>query len=229
MLLSMCKKLLIICLPKKLQEDILGDLEEEYQQLLTQYKGKNEPKLWLIKQTLLTCTRFIFSPNNFLITLINLFSLTLFTIMALGIIWLSSYDDPSAFSANFWQKFDTASHIVFFEPAFWQYAPQAFSEGMSFNLWLDSDAIIYSIISLILLRLVDKRFFINAKAYTILALTLMLLPYLWGSMQFLLCTIPLKETGPIIATMWLTILYMILPIGFTLVKKLKQLSEKGTY
>jgi hypothetical protein len=72
--------------------------------------------------------------------------------MALGIIWLSSYDDPSAFSANFWQKFDTASHIVFFEPAFWQYAPQAFSEGMSFNLWLDSDAIIYSIISLILLR-----------------------------------------------------------------------------
>lgn len=227
MLLNFCRKLLKVCLPKKLQEDISGDLEEEYQQLRTECKGKNEPELWLIKQTLLTCTRFIFTPNNLLITLVSLFSLILFTLMALGIIWLSSYDDMSAFSANFWQKFDTASHILFFEPAFWQYAPQALSEGMSFNLWLDLDAIIYSIISLILLRRVDKRYFINAKAYTILALTLMLLPYLWGSMQFLLYTIPLIETGPIIATMWLTILYMILPIAFTLVKKLKQLPEKG--
>jgi len=101
MLLNICKKLLKTCLPNKLQEDITGDLEEEYQQLRTKCKGKIEPELWLITQTVLTCSRFVFTPNNLLIILVTFISLTLFSLMALGIIWLSAYDDPSVFSASF--------------------------------------------------------------------------------------------------------------------------------
>lgn len=221
MLLTFCKKLLKICLPKTVQEDILGDIEEEYLQLRAKCKKKYQAELWLIQQTLLTSSRFVFTANNLLITLVIFSCLTLFSLMALGIIWLSSYDSPSTFSANFWQEFNNASHIVFFEPAFWSYAPTALTEGMDLNLWVDGPAVTYSIITLALLNILDHKKQFSAIIYAQISICLMFLPYLWGSAKFILYKIPMIETGPLIATMWLTILYMVLPIGFLLVKKIR--------
>ena len=221
MLLQLCKKLLTLCLPRHLIEDISGDLEEEYQLLKKEGCDKNSPNLWLIKQTIMTCTRYTCTVTNLLVAFVALFSLTLFAFMALGIIWLSSYDDPSAFSAKFWQEFNNASHIVFFEPKFWHYAPTALSEGMSFGLWIDGPALTYSIIALVFLSWLDRRMQLTAKIYSQISLPSMFLPYLWGSAKFLLYQISMVETGPLIATMWLSILYMTLPIGYVLMNKIK--------
>jgi len=100
---------------------------------------------------------------------------------------------------------------------------------MSFGLWIDGPALTYSIITLVLLKIIDQRNQFTAIKYAQIALCLMFLPYLWGSAKFMLYQISMVETGPLIATMWLSILYMILPIGFTLVKKMKQLPEKGIH
>ncbi len=225
MLLSLCKQLLMICLPKRLADNIIGDIEEEYSNLVKQSATVNNADQWLLKQTLLICLRFIFTSNNLLIALVSFFGLSLFTLVVLGVIWLANIDDPTVLSVNFWENFLTASHVVFFEPAFWHYAPQALSDSMNLSLWLDFKAFIYSIISLILLRSIDKRFFLHINVYTLLALSLMFLPYIWGSMQFLLYKIPLKETGQIIATMWFSILYMILPVSWVLIGKLRSSVE----
>jgi len=220
MLLTFCKKLLKICLPKILQDDISGDIEEEYKQLRLESISTNNAEFWLVRQTILTCSRYMFSVKNIFISFVIFLSLSLFSLMAIGIVWLSTAYDVSSFPNNFWQEFNSTSHIVFFEPAFWGYAPTALTEGMDLNLWVDGPAVTYSIIALTLLNILDHKKQFSAILYAQISLCLMLIPYLWGSAQFLIYDIPMFETGPIIATMWLSILYMALPIGYTLVQKI---------
>ena len=217
-LLKVAKLLLNICLPEHLRDDISGDIEEEYLLLTEQHNAHYQ--YWLIEQTLLTCVHYAFTPAKLLSLALATVSISIFILMSLAIIWLSAADDFSLFIERFWQEFPQQSYTLFFEPGFWQFVPTAISEGMGFYLWIDGPAAWYSLLALLVLMKIDKHSQLSSYRYGLLSVTLMLLPYLWGTVQFLLYDISLKATGPLLATMWLTIIYMILPITFTTIKKI---------
>lgn len=177
--------------------------------------------IWLIKQTFLTCSRYVFTYSRSFALLAATLCLAIFLTLAFAIIWLSNMYDPTTLSKLFWQNWLSGhSHQVFFEPAFWQYLPEAYKYIFNINLWFDSIACLYTILALYFLAKIDKSKKLNVINYTILAIIFMVLPYLWGTYQFMFNDIVMKKSGPIVATMWLTILYMILPIGYQIVKKL---------
>lgn len=226
-LLNSCKFLIQHCLPIKIRDDVCGDIEEEFTQLSRDSKAQYQTNFWLLKQTILTCGYFIMTVKKLWSLAIAVLSVGLFMLMAFAIIWLSNYSDISAFSEQFWYQFSTGnSHLVFFEANFWQYSLQSISKGMEFQLWLDSTAFIYSLIALFLLFKLNNRNNLSVKQYAILSISLMMLPYLIGSIIFAVKHVPLIEVGPIIATMWLTICYMILPICFQLIQKINNSQMK---
>lgn len=226
LLLAICKSLILHCLPDKINDNVCGDIEEEYEQLVAKQNPKSQTNLWLIKHTLITCGYFMMTTNKLWTVLISVFSISLFMLMALAVIWLSNYSDVSAFSEQFWQQFSAGSlHIVFFEANFWQYSLHSLSQGSELHLWFDSAAFIYSIIALLIIMKIDNKNNQSIKPFLLISVSLMLLPYLFGSVILATQNIPMIEVGPIIATMWLTILYMIIPISFQLVQKLNHKSE----
>jgi hypothetical protein len=49
----------------------------------------------------------------------------------------------------------------------------------------------------------------------------LLLPYLIGSAMFFFMDVKMIEAGPIVAFMWLSTLYLVMPISYQLINKLK--------
>ena len=118
-LITMCKSLILQCLPNNINDNVCGDIEEEYNQLTAGNNSKLQSNLWLIKHTFITCGYFIMTTNKLWALLISAFSMSLFMMMALAIIWLSNYSDISEFSEQFWQQFSSGGlHLVFFEKIF---------------------------------------------------------------------------------------------------------------
>jgi len=220
-LISLCKSLIIQCLPKNINDNVCGDIEEEYNQLIAENNSKLQTNLWLIKHTFITCGYFMMTTNKLWAFLISAFSMSLFMLMALAIIWLSNYSDISAFSEQFWQQFSSGSlHIVFFEANFWQYSLQSLSNGLELHLWFDSIAFIYSAITLFIIVKLHHKYNQSIILFLSISIALMFLPYIVGSIILAIKEVPMVETGPIIATMWLTILYMIIPVSLLLIKRL---------
>jgi hypothetical protein len=208
-------------LPNKIKDDISGDLEEEYTKYILPEQGMLKSNVWLFKQTFLTCSRYVFTYSRGLVFLAATLCLAIFLTFAFAIIWLSNMYDPTTLSELFWQNWLAGhSHQVFFEPAFWQYLPEAYKYVFDINLWFDSIACLYTILALYFLAKIDKSKQLSVIKYIFLAIIFMVLPYLWGTYQFMFNDIALKKSGPIVATMWLTILYMILPVGYQIVRKL---------
>jgi hypothetical protein len=208
-------------LPSQIKDDISGDLEEEYTLSIVPKQGRVKANIWLSKQTFLTCSRYIFTYSKGLSLLVATISLATFFTLVFAISWLSNMNDSTAFSHLFWQNWLTGhSHQVFFEPAFWQFLPEAFSHIFDINLWVDLRACLYSVLSLYCLTKINKLKQLSTVKYIFLALMFMILPYLWGTYHFVFNDIVMKKSGPIVATMWFTILYMILPIGYQIVKKI---------
>ncbi|MCJ8319196.1 MAG: hypothetical protein MJK12_06160 [Colwellia sp.] len=226
-LITMCKSLILQCLPNNINDNVCGDIEEEYNQLTAGNNSKLQSNLWLIKHTFITCGYFIMTTNKLWALLISAFSMSLFMMMALAIIWLSNYSDISEFSEQFWQQFSSGGlHLVFFEANFWQYSLQSLSKGFELHLWFDATAFIYSAIALLIIVKLHHKNNQSIKQFLSISISLMLLPYLLGSIVLATKNIPMIETGPIIATMWLTIFYLIIPISFQLIQKINH-KKKG--
>ncbi|NQY66078.1 MAG: hypothetical protein HRT38_20865 [Alteromonadaceae bacterium] len=225
--LSVSLWLLQHLLPNKIKDDISGDLEEEYTKYILPEQGVLKSNVWLFKQTFLTCSRYVFTYSRGFAFLAATLCLTIFLTLAFAIVWLSNQYDPSTFSELFWQNWLSGhSHQIFFEPAFWQYLPEAYKYIFDINLWFDWIACLYTFLALYFLAKIDKSKQLSVMKYIFLALIFMVLPYLWGTYQFMFNDIVIKKSGPIVAIMWLTILYMILPIGYQIVRKLG--SQKST-
>jgi hypothetical protein len=127
-------------------------------------------------------------------------------------------------SDTFWQEWHTENpHNIFFHPVFWQYLTefhQYYNEYCGFSIWLKSDAILHSICVLYVITKISISFHLNVKIYTYFAITLMFVPYIWGTYLLFSSDLEPKQLGPIVASMWLTTVYIILPMGYQLIKKI---------
>lgn len=222
-LLSISLWLFQYLLPDEVIDDISGDLEEEYTQYVLPEKGKFQANIWLLKQTLLTCSHHVFTYSNGLALLIALISLSVFFILSVAIRWLSNLDATEV-SDDFVKSLSSggASYKTFVEPAFWQFMPKSYQNFSEFGIWMwvELRAVLYSICAFCFMVKINKIFDLNIKSYALLAIALIFIPYIGGTYLFLFTDVSLKDAGPISATMLFTVWYMILPVGYQLIKKI---------
>jgi hypothetical protein len=204
-------------LPDSVNDDISGDLIEEFNQSSkTLFKSKYT--FWL--HTLSTCLRYNMNNKAAVSLVLAFISIGLFYGLIVAITFLSNADNTLVFDNSYWTN--GAVHLFFFEAEFWQlFGNQELSET-SWQLFINIPSVLWFLFSCTWLYCLDKKYLLNLQSFAILALTFLSLPYLLGVAYFNLFDVPLRESGPIIAFMWLSILYLILPLSFGLIRKVHQ-------
>ena len=147
-------------------------------------------------------------------------SIAIFYVLVVAIIFLSNAGPSQITGDAYWTN--GAIHLFFFEAEFWRFFGPLGQADTSLNLFINVPSILWFLMSCTLLFFLDKKSPLSLRSFAILALTLLLLPYIWGVAYFNLFEVPLKECGPIIAFMWISILMLILPFGFGLIRKVQQ-------
>jgi len=147
-------------------------------------------------------------------------SIGIFYGLIVAVTFLSNADHTSVFDNTYWTN--GAVHLAFFEAEVWQrFNDQGLAES-SLLLFVNTPSILWFLFSCTLLFCLDKKYSLSLKSFAILALTFLSIPYLWGVVYFNLFDLPPKEAGPVIAFMWLSILYLILPLSVGLIRKIYQ-------
>lgn len=91
------------------------------------------------------------------------------------------------------------------------------------ELWINRDsdyAILYSICALYLITKINNNFHLDVKNHVFFTIILMFIPYVLGTYLLISNDLDNAQTGLIVGIMWLTIVYMILPVAYQLIKKL---------
>jgi hypothetical protein len=205
------------CLPDSVNDDISGDLIEEFNQS-SETLFKSKYTFWL--HTLSTCWRYSMNSKVVFSLLLALISIGLFYGLIVAITFLSNSENTQIFDNSYW--INGAVHLFFFEAEFWQLFGNQELSKTSWKLFINIPSVLWFLFSCTLLYYLDKKYLLNLQSFAILALTFLSLPYLWGVVYFNLFDVPLRESGPIIAFMWLSILYLILPLSFGLIRKVHQ-------
>jgi len=230
-ILTWSKWFIRLSIPTHLVDDISGDLEEEYTTIILPANNRFKAKFWLIQQTIFICAHFIFSLKNIGACLISVVAISLSFLMIVSVFWLSDLSDSDAkmFSDFFWKKWlHGNSYQLFFEPAFWQSAPKVFLQPIDWSIWFYKPALIYAFILFFILHKINISKNLSVLEYFLMSTTGILLPYLAGNILFFFMNIKMTESGPIVAFMWLSTLYLMIPISYQLVRRLKKVDNSFT-
>lgn len=220
LLRNLCIGLLRFCLPKHVCETLTGDLLEHYTKLSS--LSRSEANFWLLKQALMSSAVFLFTIRNMLKTALVFTGMFLFALLAYGIMYLSGMEDGGRLSAGFWAEWQAGRpHQLFFEGDFWRFIIDQRPEA-SIGMWFDLKAMMYAFLSSYLIYRLDRLFQFRFCPYFFLSMAVLCLPYVVGSIVFVALNPELRMTGPIVALMWFSILYLVLPVSFMLAQKIKQ-------
>ena len=213
--------LLNVVLPKSIKADICGDLQEEFEQLQQNPTNQINALQWLWLQTFSCSWRFIMTKQR-IYSLIFASICCLIVFMLLVAINFLSVTESSAFTQAYW----TNGHIhqLFFEPALWQSLNNGFLNYFNVMMIMDPRSIIYAVVSFTVIFLLDKKYTFSSSAFALIALVLLALPYIGGFVYFQLNDVALDQSGPIIALMWLSILYLMPSLTYRLISKRHQLA-----
>ncbi|NQZ89576.1 MAG: hypothetical protein HRT54_18525 [Colwellia sp.] len=225
-ILTWCKWFIRLCSPNSFSDDICGDLEEEHTTISQSIKGKSNADLWMIQQTLKICIHFILSKNNLLSLLVSVAAISISFTMIVSVSWLSDLEDASVLSDAFWQQWlNGSTYQIFLEPVLWQSAPQAWSQPVDWNMWFYQPSVIYALISFYTLYKITAKLHLSITEYSLVSMLTLLIPYLIGNALFFFMDIKMTEAGPIVAFMWISTLYLILPISYQFINRLR-MSER---
>ena len=209
-------KLLNWLLPEQVKDDILGDLQEEFHQSEQSPQAK---QLWFWRQSITTCMRYNMNSKTLTSLALATLSISIFYALLTAIVFLSNGIDE-VFNKDYWSS--GALHLFFAEPIFWQNLSGQQLNQVTPALFGNTPSIVWAGLGLTAIKLLNNRYKMGLKVYSYVALLTLTLPYIWGVFYFSLNTVPLKQSGPIIAFMWLPILFLILPLGFGLISKIRK-------
>ncbi|MFT4809006.1 MAG: hypothetical protein ACI9LX_002344 [Paraglaciecola sp.] len=202
------------CLPDSVNDDISGDLIEEFNQsdnsnLVNQYL------FW--RNTLSTCWRYSMNKQLFLSLGMSAVSLTIFYMLIKAVVFLSVADDP-LFYKDYWMNGDI--HLLFVEDFFWSYSFGSNAYELDWGMLVNDWSVIWSIISYTVLHILDRRHKFRLFGYVSLAFVVCFTPYFYGMLILRFNDVPLTEVGPLVAFMWISIIYLILPLSYGLITKM---------
>jgi len=211
--------LLHIILPSQVKSDICGDLHEEFHQYIKMEKGNIMANRWFWNQTLSTCSRYLFTRERLLSVLTVLITIAILATLYIAITLLSHATDATFYYNNeFWHN--GKIHLLFFEAKFWNYTSDPIFQRFPIAHLTDLNSGIWSGFALFALFKLEKKFQLSTMFFSALAILLMICPYIYGVILFQVSSLDNKEIGPLIALMWLPIMYMVIPIAYLILSKL---------
>ena len=210
--------------PKYYRDEILGDLDEEYQHRLK--SGLRIANSWYWKQTIQS--GYIFAADRIFKIAPAFSTLFINLILAIAAIFfvscLSWMSDVEAFSNGYFESLANGSaHLTFFEPYFWQNLDILAGYTIAnVDMLFESRAAIYSVTCAVWLYFFQKKDHVSVSKFIIYGYTLTFLPYLIGLVVMQYNDIPAIYTGPMLATMTITILYMSVALTWLINQKIAQ-------
>ena len=212
--------------PKHHQNALLGDLYEEYSLLQTQ--NPSMANCWFWHQTYLSAqTAFhrLVTNANVIKGVIFSIGLSIFTIIALLVMWLSSMDNVDGFSDGFWHSLLNGNiHLALLEGAFWSGTPEYVMKSVDDGIWsfiklfIDVPAVMMATASLFAIRYLSKT--ASMQLLCIASLLMVCVPYLYGMYLLSNHDYAATQTGPVLACMLLNVFYLVLPSCYFIAKRL---------
>ncbi|MBQ4862481.1 hypothetical protein J8L98_12355 [Pseudoalteromonas sp. MMG013] len=216
--LKIAKWLLDVILPSKVKDDILGDLEEEYSHYMATDVGK--ANCWLWHQVLLTCSRYLFISTRLLIALAVCVTLCVLALFYTALAFLSYADTPLVYGKSYWLS--GSANMLFFEAAFWHFAAEAIDGRFGIDFLIDFRAVLYTVLMFTLLQVIDKKYPLSVAQFIAVSIAFILLPHICLFFYFQMYNLVLHQTGPYIALMWLSTMYLLPICSYRLVSKLHE-------
>jgi hypothetical protein len=203
-------------LPDSVNDDISGDLIEEFNQsdssnLVNQYL------FW--RNTISTCWGYSMNKQLSLSLAMVAVSLTIFYLLIKAVVFLSVADDP-LFYKDYWMNGDI--HLLFAEGFFWSNSFGSNAYELDWGMLVHDSSVIWSTISFTVLYVLDRQHKFRLFGYASLAFIVCFTPYLCGMLILRFNDVPLTEIGPLVAFMWISIIYLILPLSYGLITKMHQ-------
>lgn len=208
--------LLELALPEPLNDEIAGDLYEEF---MNTNSPKHKRKIWFWWQTLCVITRVRMNCRNLLTAALVVFSTLIFAMLTGAILFISNAVDDVLFAKSYWT--DGNVHLFFIEQVYWQHFGRV-AQDFSIQMFINIPAMVWSAVAIGTLITVHKTRVLPPLYFAGLSLLLIIAPYIYGVFVFISNDVALRQSGPIIAVMWLSIWYMVLPVCYLITRQFRQ-------
>ncbi len=184
------------------RDELIGDLAEEYTE---RQLADKETSNWLLRQTALAIwdgQNAMVKSTGFVKALSILLCVLTLPTIALFVSWLSNMQKPSE---PLWQLLLSGEvHSILFNSEYWRLAwNQSDMSHLEIGMFINSPAILWAVLFAAATYLFLKRSNPTVWVYSALALTFMLLPYLFGYTLINITEPHPKTVGPILAFMML--------------------------
>ena len=214
-------------LPAAVLDAILGDLMEEFSERVKM--NDKAAKRWFWQQTMQTSVIYfkkLFNSPSFVRKLNIVIPMMLFVIAFILIAWLSYADNLAEYAPGFWETLLTGqAHMALFDGAFWSSISDYIRRVDSIWFLLDGPSLMITLLSISLLKYLDKKSSFTALKMACWGYALVILPYIWSIIHINSNHFIATQVGPVIAIGLLTFLYMVLPVSYLVHQKLKQDNE----
>ena len=208
-------KLINFILPESLNDDIAGDLTEEF---YTSDQPQLHAQLKFWQQTLSVCALYASRDKAFMTSMcLTIFTAALCYFLINAVMFLSFADHP-IFYKDYWLNGN--AHLFFIDPVFWSTLHDKSVYRFEFGALIDLQAYAWSITSLVIIFVINRYLAVSAKGLALLACVACAIPYLYGIYSFRYIGLDRQEAGPMIALMWISVIYMIIPMSFFIVRAL---------
>lgn len=214
---------LLLLLPKRILDNIIGDLEEEFYELAEQdIKVANK---WYWQQSLTTCWVYFHKKLRSIevVARVNFYLPVTFFIITLGLLsLLSSMTDPNLISPSFWHELMQGKlHTALYTEHFW-YSLGALLGSAEWGMLFHGPAFLIAAVSFCFLLYLNGQQSISALRLACYGYSLATVPYVLSILHLSNHALEATQVGPIIATGALSFLYLLPVVSFLVHQKLTQ-------
>jgi len=216
------EKLLSFFLPNTIKNEILGDLEEEFNEHLTRFSNNKRARYSYWQHALKTLCQFIAirGKNSLLSSNGNqVIALIMGSVVFISSLLLISWLSHLAGAENFTQSMATAlaqgnPHKALVQSQFWQISFTNIKYANNLAYFFQLEAFIWAVCSIFMVNLIRSKQFINKKHISYLSLSVVFLPYTVGSIFLQFNHYPTPQVGLILAQMIFSVFYLTLPMTY---------------
>jgi hypothetical protein len=216
------QQLISISLPNAIKDEILGDLEEEFNAHIAHYSDNRQAKFNYWKQAIITIFQFIAIRGKNSILSSNTkqkISLTVgfsvFLISLLLISWLSHLNGFEYFTQNMETELAQGNpHKALVQTQFWQISLLNIKYANSLDYFFQFEAFIWAVFSIIVINLISKKNLMSKNLMIFSSSVMIFIPYVAGSIFLEFAHYPIQQVGLILAKMIFSIFYLVLPMTY---------------